>query len=469
MEGFRVQNCRLGLARKEGVSHTTRVVVGRWTAGAADLRPWTVMGAGAGGARPYEYVGVTAGGLERFLAAEVSERGGQVAWVRRGAVAFSLERGCARQLRTADRIVVALTDRDAEPQAVGRDKDVALETIEETARACTRANCKAALEIVRAWRCAERSGDDDVPADADVSFRVTCKRTVATHIGGAQRQKQAFCSVDAAGAFGAGVAEAAGWRVSLRAWHIDVFLLIEDDALAFAGLELLRTTTLKGRAMSVPLYALRPWRASLVETALKPSVARALLAEARVTAGDIVVDPCGGGMTIPLEAADVQAGPCQYACVGIGGDVDADPLVCAMANAEAAGRHAPAVGVLRWDGGALPLRSGIADAVVSDLPFGKRCGKPGQRGGLYSRVAREAARLLRPGGRAVFLCCGKKSFDVLEAGGRGFLKALARERITMELEATMCVFERVGGAYVGLAAEASCADGRNTNGAASNG
>jgi ubiquinone/menaquinone biosynthesis C-methylase UbiE len=60
--------------------------------------------------------------------------------------------------------------------------------------------------------------------------------------------------------------------------------------------------------------------------------------------------------------------------------------------------------ILRWDAMQLPVRDGCVDAVVVDLPFGNLCGKASaNHRRLYPCAVAECARVLRPGGRAVFM------------------------------------------------------------------
>lgn len=55
----------------------------------------------------------------------------------------------------------------------------------------------------------------------------------------------------------------------------------------------------------------------------------------------------------------------------------------------------PGCDLVLWDSTNLPLRSGVVDRVVSDLPFGKRCGSKHQAAMLYPSILREGSRITR--------------------------------------------------------------------------
>lgn len=66
--------------------------------------------------------------------------------------------------------------------------------------------------------------------------------------------------------------------------------------------------------------------------------------------------------------------------------------------------------VARWDVTKLPIRSQVVDAVVTDLPFGKRLGSQVDNRVLYYRALVELARVTRVNtGRAVLLTHDKNS------------------------------------------------------------
>jgi tRNA (guanine6-N2)-methyltransferase len=89
----------------------------------------------------------------------------------------------------------------------------------------------------------------------------------------------------------------------------------------------------------------------------------------------------------------------------LGADTNPDQLAACAANLHHAALRQ--VGLLQADAARLPFASGSVDAMVVDLPFGKRHARPK---GLEAEVLAEARRVLRPGsGRIVLMTTGKAS------------------------------------------------------------
>ena len=65
-------------------------------------------------------------------------------------------------------------------------------------------------------------------------------------------------------------------------------------------------------------------------------------------------------------------------------------------------RLGPAL-LARWDARRLPLPPASADRILCNPPFGKQLAAEEDLGELYAGLVAEADRVLRPGGRAVFL------------------------------------------------------------------
>ncbi len=143
--------------------------------------------------------------------------------------------------------------------------------------------------------------------------------------------------------------------------------------------------------------SVRKWRVCDYEGALNAAVAHAMALLARPEAEDVFLNlTCGSG-TLLIERA--AAAPARRL---IGCDVDGSALGCARENI-AASEHAARIQVYPWDARALPLVNGCIDVVCADLPFGLDVGSHQENVTLYPDLLKEAARVTRPGGRAVLL------------------------------------------------------------------
>lgn len=172
-------------------------------------------------------------------------------------------------------------------------------------------------------------------------------------------------------------------------------------------------------------------------TALRSNLARFLLSLADIQSGDVVLDAMCGVGVVTAEAVAAHGGH----VLSIGGDVEGNLRDAATFAATrgapwrdaVTARYSELLGdagadtrsgegttapgpvpaeratavaeadYLAWDARRLPLRSGSVDVIVVDLPFGSRHGTYRTIQRLYPAFAREAARILRPGGRAVLL------------------------------------------------------------------
>jgi 23S rRNA G2445 N2-methylase RlmL len=180
----------------------------------------------------------------------------------------------------------------------------------------------------------------------------------------------------------------ASWRPADENAAVEVWLTI-DGKQAVCGLRLSDATMRH-----------RTYKAEHLPASLRPTVAAAMVRLAGAAPGNVVLDPLCGAGTILAEqmvlARQRRAGTVQV----IGGDVDPAAVRAAAANLRAAG---PSWQLARWDARRLSLPAASVDRVVTNPPFGVQLGEPEEIGPLYRAIVAEADRVLRPGGRAVFL------------------------------------------------------------------
>ena len=153
---------------------------------------------------------------------------------------------------------------------------------------------------------------------------------------------------------------------------------------------------------------------------LKPSIAYGMLEHAILGSSCILLDPLAGSGTI-LELAAAEYPGAVFCLAG-----DHDMAACKRAWVNGGGK----VDVVRWDATRLPLRGSCIDRVVTDLPFGKRCGSRAENTRLYPAVIAETDRVLRPKqcSRAVLLSADRNAVVKLALGREGKIGRLQKHR-----------------------------------------
>ena len=150
-----------------------------------------------------------------------------------------------------------------------------------------------------------------------------------------------------------------------------------------------------------------------LSTSVKPALARAMCQWANGSSisrkGRLLIDACCGEGTLELEVASSNF-------LVIAGDVNAETLLLTKRKLQNI-PHQCVLDLVQWDAQDLPLRDGIADIFLGDLPImggvGKRQHQQANLKGVsqdaslqYGRVAKEAIRILQPSeesSRAVLL------------------------------------------------------------------
>ena len=226
-------------------------------------------------------------------------------------------------------------------------------------------------------------------------------RVTASHLG-----RRNYSRYDVEGAVEQALTPLLPWRFVLNDAgepepDLDLRVLLEDDW-ALLGLRL-------GES---PLHR-RAGRLAARPGALKPPVAYCLALLAGAMPTQTLLDPTCGAGTILAEALALLPGG-----VLLGGDVDAEALELAQKNLEARGApvrvaapgatlspaaESPGAVLFHGDAGALPLPGGSIHALVCNPPWGRQVLPDADMGAFYGALLGEAARVLRPGGRAVLL------------------------------------------------------------------
>jgi hypothetical protein len=199
------------------------------------------------------------------------------------------------------------------------------------------------------------------------------------------------------------------WKVNLTQFDVEVVLVILSSGVVAWGISLMPYAFCSATSFAcggVPPDITPPYLGGDVLSGLvrlKPTTAHLLLHMAQVEPFEVVLDPCAGIGTIPLEADAYRK-----SCIGLGGDVVLNhPTIASAAGAleQAARKGPPASSLLAaWDAAHLPIRTSSVDAVVSDLPFGQKCLSANALNQLLPLIFLECARVLVPGqGRMVLL------------------------------------------------------------------
>jgi len=135
-----------------------------------------------------------------------------------------------------------------------------------------------------------------------------------------------------------------------------------------------------------PLSA-RPWRVCDMPGALNGTVASAMMSLTRPSQQDRVMNLACGSGTLLIERLALS--PVEQA---LGCDVDNAALACARQNLAASG-YAGTVTLLHADAARVPLPTGWATTVCTDLPFGMLLGSHESNEAFYPSLLAEAGRL----------------------------------------------------------------------------
>lgn len=195
------------------------------------------------------------------------------------------------------------------------------------------------------------------------------------------------------------------WRVDLVNYDVEVVLLLLSPTCVALGLTLRPYQLLGNKAFqcnTMPPDTSLPYLSGKITTGitrLRPVNAFLLLELAKIQKGELILDPCCGIGTIPLNVKDG---------ISIGGDLcllPGDLAGIAGKYINEFGRTNPSANLCAWDAAYLPIRTASIDVVISDFPFGKQCMSTNKLYQVLPLWVSELARVLCPGtGRVVILC-----------------------------------------------------------------
>ena len=232
---------------------------------------------------------------------------------------------------------------------------------------------------------------------------------------------------------------ASGWKVDLTRYDIEMALILLKEGTIAIGFSLCPYSFLKANSFAiggVPPDITPPYvggdllSEGLVR--LRPTTAHILLNLASLQPYEVVLDPCAGIGTIPMEAdryyfscngngtSNNNTTRTSSSAIGLGGDVALHhPTLATAASALEQYNHTPSTAtttasssssssssmLAAWDAAQLPIRNSSVDVIVSDLPFGKQCLSANALNQLLPLLLMECARVLVPKtGRMVLLC-----------------------------------------------------------------
>ncbi|CAN9500030.1 unnamed protein product [Ophioblennius macclurei] len=214
-----------------------------------------------------------------------------------------------------------------------------------------------------------------------ISFRISCKCTGSL--------SRCLNTQEVSKVIGVGLSKLLGWKVDLKNPTIEINVNLSDDH-CLLGIPLTR----------LPLAN----RTYIQTTGLRSTIAWAMASLVQIQPGFCVVDPMCGVGTILIEAARENEAACF-----LGMDIDDGQLQKASENvsfAELENR----IHLLRASSLALPLASSSVNAVICDLPFGRKFSTRTDMAASLPLILTEMERVLRPSGVLVLLLSPQLSF-----------------------------------------------------------
>jgi tRNA (guanine6-N2)-methyltransferase len=324
---------------------------------------------------------MTHGGIESTAADEITrDLGGEVKKTARGLVVFRMD-------ELSDKVLSLRTTEDIFLMAWGSDS--------LTYKADD-------IDTLRNWTA--HKPDWEHLFKLHHKLRPKTKGKPTYHIVCQMQGEHGYRRADARAAFTEGLAGKIprGWHYSNENAWLEIWLTIYSK------------TAVCGVRLSDRTMRHRTYKLDHIAASLRPTVAAAMVRLAGVGPGMTVLDPMCGAGTIVAETIELSKQRRGGRIEVIGGDLDPNAVFVTSQNLDKVG---PAT-LARWDARRLPLPAGSVDRIVSNPPFGKQLGSIEQVAPLYTAAAAEWDRVLRPGGRAVFLVMEQLTLrTVLQAHG----------------------------------------------------
>nr|XP_057914969.1 THUMP domain-containing protein 2 isoform X2 [Doryrhamphus excisus] len=235
---------------------------------------------------------------------------------------------------------------------------------------------------------------DKTAIEVPFSFRISCKCSGSL--------SRILSMQEISKVMGVSVNRQLGWKADLRNPQLEISMYLTDDH-CLLGIPLTR----------LPLAN----RSYIKTTGLRPTVAWAMAELAEIQPGFRVLDPMCGVGTILIEAAQEH----KLSCF-LGLDIDDGQLNKARDNVSFA-QLGDRMHLLKASSTDIALPSASVDAVVCDLPFGRKFGTKANMAASLPIILKEMERVLRVGGTLVLLlspqlsCVLKKLLTHKHPGG----------------------------------------------------
>jgi 23S rRNA G2445 N2-methylase RlmL len=315
---------------------------------------------------------MTHSGLEAVAADEITrDLGGQVKKTDRGLVVFKLDQLSpdVLKLRTTDDVFLLAWGSSS---LTYKSED---------------------LDTIRSWT--DKKPDWKRLFKLHHTVRPKTKGRPTYHVVCQMQGEHGFRRTDARAAFTEGLARHIphGWQYANENAWIEIWLTITSKT-AVCGVRLTDRTMRH-----------RTYKHDHVLASLRPAVAAAMVRLAGIGPDMVVLDPMCGAGTILAEAVELMNARKHGVVKTVGGDLDPNAVFVASQNLETMGPP----DLARWDATKLPLAAASVDRIVTNPPFGRQLASLDKIVPLYEACAAEWDRVLKPGGRAVFLVMEKEA------------------------------------------------------------